>query len=621
MMRWINNCSVGVKLASNVVLMVLGLLLVVAVSLHSSHEQMVNDRKAGVQGVVEVAAGYADALEAEVVAGHLTRDQAIAQFVRLTMPIRYHGEGYFAAYTTAGVYIINPVKPSSIGTNGTDLVDNSGRHFVQDSIAVVKRAGAGFYNLDYPKPGSTTPLPKVNYAKGVPAWDMIIVSGAYIDDLNAASLQQALVQGLIALPILLICLAGSLLVQHSLAGGLRQLAAAMKSLASGDLTVRIPGLQRKDEVGTMAGTVQVFQEGLQRAQSLEAEAAVAAGQARVVQAQTEAERAAIASSQAHVVAALAAGLSKLAEGDLTCAIPDPFDSEYERLRHDFNTTVAQLGDAVAHIVTSTRAITAGAGEITAAADDLSRRSEQQAASLEQTAAALDEITATVRKTASGAQHALKIVSDAHVGAEKSGRVMQDAVSAMGAIEDSAKKVAQIIGVIDEIAFQTNLLALNAGVEAARAGDSGRGFAVVASEVRALAQRSAAAAKEIKALISTSSQQVARGAELVGSTGRSLHEIVAQVGQINSVVGDIAASAHEQASGLAQVNIAVNQMDQVTQQNAAMVEQSTAASHVLESEAVELTRLTGRFRLAADVEGEPAPRHPSNAIQVRRPRAA
>ena len=597
MMNWVNNRSVGAKLASNLILMVLGLLLLGGAALYLSYEQMLHDRESDLKGGVEIASGYAGALEAEVAAGHLTRDQAIAQFAKMTLPIRYNGTGFFVAYTDTGMYIFNAAKPSDAGTDGSKLVDKSGRHFVRDAIELIKRDGAGFYKLDYPKPGTTEPVPKLNYAKGFPAWNMIIVTGAFIDDLDAAVMNEAIVFGLIALPILLICLGGSLVVRQSLGSGLRKLAAAMTTLATGDLGVLVPGLARKDEIGTMAGAVQVFQDGLKHGRELERKAAEASEQARLVQGQTDADRAAVAANQRIVVAALAEALSRLAAGDLTCSIPEPFDPAYERLRHDFNTAVAQLGDAVGHIVTSTQAITSGAGEITAAADDFSRRSEQQAAMLEETAAALDEITVTVRKTAAGAQHALKIVSGAHVGAETSGRVMQDAISAMGAIEESAKKVAQIIGVIDEIAFQTNLLALNAGVEAARAGDSGRGFAVVASEVRALAQRSAAAAKEIKALISTSSRQVALGAELVGSTGRSLHEIVGQFGQINQVVSDIAASAQEQATGLAQVNTAVNQMDQVTQQNAAMVEQSTAASHGLESEAVELTRLTGRFQLA------------------------
>ena len=226
---------------------------------------------------------------------------------------------------------------------------------------------------------------------------------------------------------------------------------------------------------------------------------------------------------------------------------------------------------------------------------------------------MDEITATVRRTAEGAKHARAVVGSARASAERSGGVVRQAVEAMAGIEKSSREISQIIGVIDEIAFQTNLLALNAGVEAARAGDAGRGFAVVASEVRALAQRSAEAAKEIKALISTSGVQVEHGVAYVGQTGEALVAIVGQVAEIDGIVGEIASSAQEQATGLDQVNTAVNQMDQVTQQNAAMVEEATAASHALSQETGELGRLIGEFRLGDDAQ---APRRAAAPAPVR-----
>jgi methyl-accepting chemotaxis protein len=248
------------------------------------------------------------------------------------------------------------------------------------------------------------------------------------------------------------------------------------------------------------------------------------------------------------------------------------------------------------VVTNTQNIQSSAQEITQASDDLSRRTEQQAASLEQTAAALDQITATVRKTAEGADEARKLVADSKADAENSGSVIHETITAMNGIEKSSKEIGNIISVIDEIAFQTNLLALNAGIEAARAGDAGRGFAVVATEVRALAQRSTTAAKEIKDLISASGQQVESGVKLVGDTGRALTRIATQVDRLNSLVSQIAVSAREQAVGLAEVNTAVSTMDQVTQQNAAMVEETTAASHSLAREAAELSKLVSVFKI-------------------------
>lgn len=311
---------------------------------------------------------------------------------------------------------------------------------------------------------------------------------------------------------------------------------------------------------------------------------------------SEKERAAKAAEQAHVVESLATGLRQFAGGNLTARIDETFSGDYERLRADFNAAGAKLLDTMRSVLTGTRGITSGAGEISQAADDLSKRTEQQAASLEETAAALEEITATVKRTAENAKEASTIVTNAKGAAENGGQIVQTAISAMGEIEQSSKKITDIIGVIDEIAFQTNLLALNAGVEAARAGDAGKGFAVVASEVRALAQRSSGAAKEIKTLIKTSSEQVVTGVKLVGESGQALKRIVDEVSKINELVVEMAQAAQQQSTGIEQVNVAVTQMDQMTQQNAAMVEESTAASRALAGETSELSNLVAYFQV-------------------------
>jgi methyl-accepting chemotaxis protein len=323
---------------------------------------------------------------------------------------------------------------------------------------------------------------------------------------------------------------------------------------------------------------------------------------------SEAERVAAEDEQKTVVGALAESLGRVAEGDLTARIAAAFGAAYQQIKLDFNQAVDSLREAMTAIAATTGGLTNGSDEIACASDDLSRRTEQQAASLEETAAALDQITATVKRSADGAKKANEAASAAKGDAVRSGVVMNEAVTAMGEIEQSSRQITQIIGVIDEIAFQTNLLALNAGVEAARAGDAGRGFAVVAQEVRALAQRSAEAAKEIKGLIASSSEQVQRGVRLVGDTGAALGGIVAKVTEIDSLIAEIAQSSQEQATGLSQVNTAVNQMDQVTQQNAAMVEEATAAAASLKAEAVELSNLVGRFQTGEDQrrQGRPEP---------------
>jgi len=302
-----------------------------------------------------------------------------------------------------------------------------------------------------------------------------------------------------------------------------------------------------------------------------------------------------------VIATLGQSLAALAAGDLETSFDRDVSPEFERLKTDFNSAVAELRNTLAEVKRAAGSIKIGTDEISQASDELARRTENQAASLEQTAAAVKEITQTVNKTAEGASHARHTVSVAKCDAEKGGEVVRRAINAMTGIESSSKQISQIIGVIDEIAFQTNLLALNAGVEAARAGDAGRGFAVVASEVRALAQRSAEAAKEIKGLISASTSQVSQGVHLVGETGQALTRIVAQVAEIDTIVNTIASSATEQAHGLGQVNIAVNEMDQVTQQNAAMVEQSTAATQALQQQTQDLAHLVSRFKTGNGIE--------------------
>jgi methyl-accepting chemotaxis protein len=357
-----------------------------------------------------------------------------------------------------------------------------------------------------------------------------------------------------------------------------------------------------------AGAKQVRAElgALVKATLLDMDYAISVYLAAAEQARLRAEAEVLAKERALVAATVGESMAHFAAGDLTHRMTAALPTEYERLRCDFNAAMAEFEQAMTVVAGNADGISVSSDEIAQASDNLSRRTEQQAASLEETAAALDQITATVKTTAANAKQASDVVTATKGEAEHSGAVVAKAVQAMSQIEGSSQQIGQIIGVIDEIAFQTNLLALNAGVEAARAGDAGRGFAVVAQEVRALAQRSADAAKEIKALISASTQQVGQGVSLVGETGKALSSIVAKVAEIDALVSEIAASAQEQATGLGEVNLAVNQMDQVVQQNAAMVEESTAATHTLRGEAEEMSRLIARYKVA----GSPAARRPA-----------
>jgi methyl-accepting chemotaxis protein len=360
----------------------------------------------------------------------------------------------------------------------------------------------------------------------------------------------------------------------------------------------IAGIGRRDEIGRMAAAVAVFRKNAIDTRALQAEQDAATGERAQADEQVRREAEAQAAGEAAdlVVGSIGKGLASLAAGDMTFHLKAALPGRYEALRTDLNTATTEMRAVLGHIVQSSALIRSGTEEIAAAADDLAKRTETQAASLEQTASALGEITTTVARTANGAQHARDAADQTRADAVSSADVVRQAVAAMGGIEQASQQISVFVGVIDEIAFQTNLLALNAGVEAARAGESGRGFAVVASEVRALAQRAADAAREIKSLIGHSAQQVESGVKLVGETGAALERILSRVEEVTKVVSEIAASAREQATGLREVNTAVAEMDHATQKNAAMVEETTAAARLLAQQTEELSRITEHFRL-------------------------
>ncbi|MBB3472221.1 methyl-accepting chemotaxis protein [Sphingomonas sp. BK345] len=388
-----------------------------------------------------------------------------------------------------------------------------------------------------------------------------------------------------------VALAGAMgmLLSRSIARPVVAIASVMEELAAGRHQVALPSADRRDEIGTMARAVAVFRD------------------AAVEKARDEQERQA-------VFAEVGDGLARLADADLAARFSG-FPPAYAKLEQDFNAAMDAMAQVMGAVTSATNGINDGAADIRAASDDLSQRTEQQAASLEETAAAMEEITSTVKETAASAAQANQTVEAARVEAEQSAEVVERAVAAMGGIERASSEIGEIIGVIDAIAFQTNLLALNAGVEAARAGDAGKGFAVVASEVRALAQRSAEAARDVKGKITAATGQVDAGVTLVNAAGDALARISARVGELSGLVRTIATAAEQQATGLQQVNTAVAEMDNVTQQNAAMVEEATAAARSLAVEADSLAQQVSRFRVGA------APRAASPVHQLQQRAAA
>jgi methyl-accepting chemotaxis protein len=388
-----------------------------------------------------------------------------------------------------------------------------------------------------------------------------------------------------------LCLGTWFVLSRAVAKPLLDMTGAMGDLAHGKLDTFVPHADQKDEIGKLADAMTTFKDQLAAAERSKAE-------------QTQI-----------IVSSVGAGLEHLAKGDLTHRINSALSGPFAKLKEDFNLAMDRLQETMGKILGSTYQIASSSNEISSAADDLSHRTEQQAASLEETAAALEEITATVKKTAGNAKDARTSVATAKTAAEEGGRIVQTATQAMDAIAQSSRKITDIIGVIDEIAFQTNLLALNAGVEAARAGEAGRGFAVVASEVRGLAQRSSEAAKEIKALINASGDQVIEGVKLVGESGKALTHIVDQVQHINALMSEMAQAAEQQSTGIEEVNAAVAQMDQVTQQNAAMVEESTAASRHLAGETQSLQELVTFFKVDFKPSASEPKREPRTVLKA------
>lgn len=387
------------------------------------------------------------------------------------------------------------------------------------------------------------------------------------------------------------------LISGRISGPIVRITRSMQILADGNTDQIIPYAGRPDEIGSMADSVEIFRQNAIARALLEADAEDGRRLADVQRAmdqekaqQDAAARLAVATS------GFAAGLKQLASGDLAFRLNETFSAEFEPLRHDFNSSLDQLSSTLVAVSGSIATISSGSHEISRGSSDLAVRTERQAATLEQTVAALSEVTARVRKSSEIAEEARTMAGSANQSAVASGEVVERTIRAMDQIQDSSTRINNIIGVIDQIAFQTNLLALNAGVEAARAGDAGKGFAVVAQEVRELAQRSAQAAKEIKSLTDRSTADVQGGVDLVNRAGASLSDISSFIVRINGFMDSLASSSREQSASLAEMNVAMNQMDQVTQQNASMVEEANAASVTLATEAQRLREMVAHFAL-------------------------
>jgi methyl-accepting chemotaxis protein len=401
--------------------------------------------------------------------------------------------------------------------------------------------------------------------------------------------------------------AGFLFVIRGLIRPLYGLRSCLLQIAGGSLELEVPSAERHDEIGEIGKAVVALRNAalekgrIEQRQHAELQRQQAEEQRRIeneVQAKTDAERTKIAGEQARVVASIAKGLKSLAEGNLTYRMNEVFAGAYEQIRQDFNLAAERLQETIQAIVEAARQVAGASSEISSGTTDLSQRTESQSAVLEKTSASMEEISSTVRQNAENAQHANKLTAETRDVAGRGSDVVGKTIESMSHIEESSRKIADIITVIDEIARQTNLLALNAAVEAARAGEAGRGFAVVAAEVRSLAQRSAQAAKDINALITSSSSEVEEGVALAQQAGAALGEVVASVSKAAEVVAEIAKASSEQAGGLARISTALSQIDDANQQNSALVEESAAAAKTLEIQAAAMAEQVGFFQIGS-----------------------
>jgi methyl-accepting chemotaxis protein len=520
--------------------------------------------------------------------------------------------------------LLGAASPSSM-----TLIEESMKQFVSDMQIVRERmAGAGpsgeidkalSLAQDWLKMGSShlkppaggllqLPLTSAVLAKGndaMNAIDLVVeAASAYgFDFRSEAELSASSSRTDLLMLAIVVAVVGTLMafgVAYSFTKPIRYAMAISEKIAGGDFAAEI-STKRRDELGRLLVSLDKTQSALREMH--EAKERDRAEQLAILRAQVEDERQKnietqekVSEEQSRVVQLLADGLGTVSGGDLTFRLSDGFTEAYEQIRDDFNTTVSRLHDTIAAIAISTRDVAHTAGEISSSTSDLSQRTEEQAASLEEISASMEEIATTVKKNATNAQQANTFATGTREVADRGGAVVAQAVGAMARIEESSRKISDIIGVIDEIARQTNLLALNAAVEAARAGEAGRGFAVVATEVRSLAQRSSQAAKDIKGLITNSSGQVKEGVELVNRAGTSLTEIMDSIKRVVEIVSEIASSSGDQSTGINQVNSALTQMDETTQQNSALVEQNAAAAKSLEHQSQAMDERVSFFQV-------------------------
>jgi len=578
--------------------------LAMALQLYSLNKNLWEDRKELIATQVQSTMSILSYFEGQAASGALEVVEAQRRAKEAARAIRYGDGDYVFMYDPQGLRIMHP-DTSREGTNAWEVTDERGKYHIREMIQVAAKGG-GFTEYFTARLSGGNPLPKLSYSALFAPWGWTVGAGLYVDDIKTDFYAELKRSGLWSVLLLLALVGCAIPLSRSISRPIQALTTKMGELAEGKLDTAIPYSGRRDEIGAMASAVEVFRDNAVNARRLETEAATRRDEAEAA-AQAEAAR------QERVVTEIGEGLERLASGDMTRQIPspahDPFPQGYETLRVTFNSVVTRMSGTIQRIAVVADQVRGGADEISNAAGDLSSRAETQAATLEESAAALNEMNESLRQTAERAREAEAVSNENRTIAQDSAIIVREAVGAMQGIERSSDQITRIIDVIDDIAFQTNLLALNAGVEAARAGEAGRGFAVVASEVRGLAQRAAESAREVRTLISESAAQVKTGSSLVGRTGKSLDQILHKAATVSEQIAGISLAVSEQSIGLTEINSGVNQLDRVTQQNAAVAEEATAASISLRQQAEELARAIRSFEIDGQAPSGPGSSYP------------
>lgn len=571
------NLKIGARLNFVSLAALAGLVLVLVLSVFRLDAVMRDGVADRTQKAVEIAhstLAYYHGLER---AGTMSRTEAQAAAISAVKAMRYGKDDYFWLNDMQPRMVMHPMKPEMDGTDIGKTTDADGNFMFVEMVGIVRADGEGSLNYNWPKPGADEAQPKISFVKGFEPWGWVVGSGVYVDDIQAAVLKAAMSQGAIVLLIIMAVGALNWRLSRSVSRPVAALAGRMRSLTAGDTQAPIPGVQRGDEIGDMAKGLEVFRD------------------AAIAKAAADAEKAKSDADQDFVVETLSTRLGAVSKGDLTAEIDAEFPESYAVLKANFNTTVVSLRDLIGSLAQSTNAIRDGSHEIAQASDDLARRTEANAASLEETSAALSQMEGRLRTTAGAAVQTVEQTSEAKALVQAGRTTADQAVGAMGRVADGARGIDGVIEGLDKIAFQTRVLAMNAAVEAGRAGEAGRGFAVVADLVSALAMRSEEEAKRAREELTATQADIGVAVEAVREMDTALVSIMGGVEQVYELVTTMASDNKAQSETISEITVAVYTMDTATQQNAAMVEETSAASRNLAQEAVSLSERSAHFK--------------------------